>query len=169
MLHVDALKRQKVDGWRAEMAAERGGALLEGGIHWVSFMAHLGLEVRDARGVAATGTRGEGGVVAVFEYVGGAVGTLLHSWETPSPLGGLRGSCVHGREGSIAFESNGLAVVVWGRRKRLIFPGVRDLVGRRAMWRDFLRALRGNTEPEYDLALARRDMELVERIVGTLG
>lgn len=168
-LHVNALKRQQAAGWRTQPEMAGGGALFEGGIHWVSFMAHLGLEVLDVRGFAAAPGRVEGGVVAVFAYAGGAVGTLFHSWEVPSPLGALRGSRIYGREGSIAFESNGLVVVVWGRRKRLIFPGVRDLVGRRAMWRDFVRTLREGAEPEYGLVLARRDLELVERIVGTLG
>jgi predicted dehydrogenase len=166
-LHVNALKRQVASGWRAEPELSGGGALFEGGIHWVSFMAHLGLAVREVRGFAPASAGVERGVVAVFQYEGGAVGTLFHSWAVPSSFGGVRGSRIYGREGTIAFESNGLAVAVWGRRKRLIFPGVRDLVGRRAMWRDFARTLREGAEPEYDLALARRDLELVERIVGT--
>jgi predicted dehydrogenase len=168
-VHVNALKRQEATGWRAEPEMAGGGALFEGGIHWVNFMAHLGLEVRDVRGFAPASGGVERGVVAVFQYQGGAVGTLFHSWEVPSPFGGLRGSRIYGRDGMIAFESNGLAVAVWGRRKRLIFPGVRDLVGRRAMWQDFVRTLRDGVEPEYGLSLARRDLELVERIAGTQG
>jgi len=167
-LHVNALKQQPVSGWRAQPEMAGGGALFEGGIHWVSFMAHLGLEVRDVRGFAPRSGRDERGVLAVFRYQGGAVGTLSHSWEVPSPLRGLSGSSIHGREGSIAFESNGLGVAVGGRRKRLILPGVRDLAGRRAMWRDFVRALGGGPDPEYDLTLARRDLELVERIYASL-
>jgi UDP-N-acetylglucosamine 3-dehydrogenase len=167
-LRVDALKRQASPGWRAEPEMAGGGALFEGGIHWVSFMAHLGLAVRDVRGFAPVSGRTERGVVAVFEYEGGAIGTLFHSWEVPSPFGPVRGSRIDGREGSIAFESNGLAVAVWGRRKRLIFPGVRDLAGRHAMWRDFIRTLREGAEPEYDLTLARQDLELVERIYASL-
>ena len=167
-LHVNALKRQEASGWRSDPAQVGGGALFEGGIHWVSFMTHLGPVVRDVRGFASRQGGVERGVTAVFEYEGGAVGTLLYSWEVPSPLGPLRGSHGYGRAGSIAFESNGLAVGVWGRKKRLIFPGVRDLVGRRAMWRDFVRALSEGGEPEYDLARARRDLELVERIYATM-
>jgi predicted dehydrogenase len=168
-LHVNALKRQAVAGWRADPALAGGGALFEGGIHWVNFMAHLGLEVREAHGFAARSGNDERGLVAVFRYAGGALGTLSHSWEVPSPLGPLRLSNLYGREGAITFESNGLFVGVWGRKKRLIFPGVRDLVGRRAMWRDFLAALGGGAAPAYDLALARRDLELVERIYASLG
>lgn len=167
-LHVNALKHQKADGWRRDPALAGGGALFEGGIHWVSFMAHLGPVVRDVRGFASGGRGDERGVAAVFQYEGGAVGTLLYSWQAPSPFGALRGSQASGREGTITFESNGLALCVWGRRKGLRFPGVRDLVGRRAMWQDFVRALRGEGEADYDLARARRDLELVERILATM-
>lgn len=166
--HVNALKRQAVSGWRSEPALAGGGALFEGGIHWVSFMAHLGLEVSDVSGFAAQSGANERGLVAVFRYAGGAIGTLSHSWEVPSALGPLRLSNLYGREGTITFESNGLFVGVWGREKRVLFPGVRDLVGRRAMWRDFIGALNGGPEPAYDLALARNDLELVERIYASL-
>jgi predicted dehydrogenase len=71
---------------------------------------------------------------------------------------------VYGREGSIAFESNGLFLATWGRTKRLVFPGLRDISGRRAMWADFVPALQENREPQYDLRHARRDLELVEAV-----
>ena len=89
-------------------------------------------EVRRARGVAPPAQGPERSALAVFEYHSGAVGALYHSWETPSPLKGLRLSRIYGRQGSIGFESNGLFVLAWGARKQLIFPGFRDLTGRRA-------------------------------------
>ena len=79
-------------------------------------------------------------------------------------LRGLRLSRVYGREGSIAFESNGLFLATWGRVRRLAFPGLRDISGRRAMWADFVPALQENREPQYDLRHARRDLELVEAV-----
>lgn len=167
-LYVNALKQQRVAGWRAEPQRAGGGALFEGGIHWVDFMAGLGLDVVRARGVAPPHAGPERGVLALFEYAQGAVGTLYHSWETPSPLKGLRLSRIYGSQGSLAFESNGLWVAVWGRRKRLYFPGLADLSGRRAMWRDFVRALRTDTPAELDLDRARRDLELVESIYASL-
>ena len=167
-LLVNALKRQEVSGWRAQAEMAGGGALFEGGIHWVSFMSHLGLEVREVRGFATKPGREERSLMAVFAYRGGAIGTLAHSWEVPAPLGGLRVSNLYGREGAITFESNGLFVGVWGRRKGLILPGVRDLVGRRAMWRDFLAALASGNPPDYDLARARQDLETVERLYASL-
>lgn len=167
-VHLNALKAQPVSGWRDDAGLAGGGALYEGGIHWVSFAANLGPIVRRARGFGAHDARRERGLLAVFEYECGATCTLSYSWEIPSPLKGLRVSRLYGREGSIAFESNGLWLALWGRRKRLYFPNPFDLVGRRAMWRDFVRALREGVEPEMTLERARRDLELVEAVYASL-
>lgn len=161
-VHLNAVKRQASNGWREDAAETGGGALFEGGIHWIELAAHLGPRVRGARGFRA----GNGGVerssLVVLDYEGGGVGTLLHSWEISSPLRGLRLSRVYGTAGSIAFESNGLFVAVYGRRKRVLLPGLRDIAGHRAMFRDFFEALRTGREPLMTLARARRATELVE-------
>ena len=158
-LYVNALKQQTTGDWRDDPDIAGGGALLEGGIHWVNFMANLGLEVR-AVSAHLPGNPAPGrdrSSVLVFDYAEGAVGTLLYSWDTPSPLKGLRVSRLYGREGSIFFESNGLVMAVYGRKKRVYFPGLRDIAGYRGMFRDFLRALREDCEPELTFEIARRD------------
>lgn len=167
---VNALKLQRASGWRASRDAAGGGPLFEGGIHWVDLMASVGLTVRSACGLAPRpGALPGRSIVALFEYSGGAMGTLLHSWDAPSLLRGLRLSRVHGREGSIVFESNGLFVAVGGRSPRLLVPrSWRDIEGRVAMWRDFARCLREGGEPRMSLARARRDLELVECIYASL-
>ncbi|HUE95905.1 MAG TPA: Gfo/Idh/MocA family oxidoreductase [Longimicrobiaceae bacterium] len=170
VITINALKQQKTGDWRDRTEDAGPGALFEGGIHWVSFLANLGLEVADAHGYRAGKREGpDRTMVAVFEYAGGAVGTLCYSWEIGSPLKGLRLSAVYGSEGAITFESNGLFLAVRGRRRRLTTPHPRDLLGYSAMFEDFFRALDSGGSPEYDLSLARRDLELVERIYATAG
>jgi predicted dehydrogenase len=164
-LCVNTLKEQPVAGWRADAGLAGGGALFEGGIHWVNFMANLGLVPRSAHGMEPAPRGVQRSMLALFDYEGGAVGALFHSWEVPSPLKGLRVSRIYGREGTLTFESNGLFLLVWGKRKTLIFPGLRDIAGRGAMWRDFVTALRAGTRTEMDLSRARRDLELVESIL----
>lgn len=162
-VHVNALKEQQVDDWRGDARTSGGGALFEGGIHWISLLASLGMKVESISGVRVGDRHGlERSVAATIRYEGGAVGTLLFSWQVPSLLKGLRLSRVFGRGGSITFESNGLFVLIGGRRKRVIFPGLRDIAGYRAMFQDFLLTLRTGKEPEYGLELARRDLSLVE-------
>ncbi len=169
ILSVNALKEQKLEGWRDRAELAGGGALFEGGIHWVNFMANLGLPVRSAHGYRpGSGTGPERSMVAVFEYAQGAVGTLYHSWEVKSPLKGVRLSRIFGSRGSITFESNGLFLLLYGEKRRLYFPRPRDLLGFQAMFRDFFHALRTGEEPRFDLARARRDLELIEEIYASL-
>jgi predicted dehydrogenase len=162
-VQVNALKLQPAGGWRADAAQAGGGALFEGGIHWIDLVAHLGPRVRTIRGFrSGNGGAPERSMLVVVEYDGGAVGTLAHSWEIPSPLRGLRLSRIHGTAGSIVFESNGLFVLVSGRRRRIAFPGLADIAGYRAMFRDFIEALASGRPPVMTLERARRDLELVE-------
>jgi predicted dehydrogenase len=162
-LHLDAVKYQTPAGWRADPVAAGGGALFEGGVHWIDLLANLGLRVETVHGFRPGDWQGsERSMLVVVEYEEGAVGTLAHSWEVPSPLRGLRISRIYGTRGSVAFESNGLFVRVSGARPRLLFPGLRDIGGYRAMFRDFLTALRTGSKPLMSLARAQRGLELIE-------
>ena len=170
LLTINALKQQKTGDWRDREEVAGGGALFEGGIHWINFMASLGLEPVRVRGFRPGPAEGpERTVVVVFEYAGGAVGTLYYSWEIGSPLKGLRLSALYGTDGAATFETNGLFLGVRGRRRRLRVPDPRDLLGYGAMFRDFFHAIRSGAEPRFDLSRARRDLELVEEIYRTMG
>jgi UDP-N-acetylglucosamine 3-dehydrogenase len=161
---INALKRQPTGDWRDDAELSGGGALFEGGIHWISFMANMGLPVRRAHGFKAGNEVGlERTAVVVLEYEQGAVGTLHYSWEVASPLKGLRLSAIYGTEGTITFETNGVMLGIRGRRKRVTVPGLRDLPGYRSMFEDFLEAMRTGRAPRFDLTKARRDLELVEQ------
>ncbi len=161
-LHLDAVKYQRSVGWRSDPAAAVG-ALFEGGVHRIDLLANLGLRVETVHGFRpGDWESGESSMLVVAEYEEGAIGTLTHSWEIPSPLRGLRISRIYGTRGSVAFESNGLFALVTGGRPRLVFPGLRDISGYRAMFRDFLDALRTGSEPLMSLQRAQRDIELIE-------
>jgi predicted dehydrogenase len=163
-IHVNAIKKQtSEDGWRAEH-----GALYEGGIHWIDFMESLGLTVRGVRGVRSRGLA-PSGRDGDLRLRGGPVGMLSYSWEVPSSGKGLRLSKIYGRAGTITFETNGLWVLLHGKKTRLYIPGLRDLAGYRAMWADFVQAWKAGTEPAMTLRQARRDLELVEEAYATAG
>ncbi len=167
---LNALKKQTTEDWRDDTTLVGGGALFEGGIHWVCFAASLGLPELNVHGWRpAPDDRLERSMMLALDYESGPVGTLYYSWEVPSLLKGLRLSRIWGREGSITFESNGLFVIVRGRRKRILFPGLRDIAGYGAMFDDFLRSIRDNVPPEYDLRVAERDLRLVEQAYTTAG
>jgi len=162
-VHVNAIKKQTSDGWRSDL-----GALYEGGIHWIDFMTSIGT-VRSVRGLAPKHAGPERSMLVTFDYAEGMAGTLSYSWEVPSTAKGLRLSKIYGRDGTITFETNGLWVLLHGKKTRIYVPGLRDLSGYGAMWADFVRAWKTGTEPAMTLAHARRDLELVEEAYATAG
>ncbi len=165
-IEINKAARSRVSGWRADAEMMGGGALLEGGVHWINLMSSLGGEVREViavrpdieyRKVAPF----EDSLELLFKFTSGAVGKMLHSWNLTNRIGGLGMSKVCGTDGNIHFEGNGLFAVVLGKRKRLRFPGFLDLMGYRGMLKHFVDCVREGRLPEMSLEVARRDMEVI--------
>jgi predicted dehydrogenase len=170
MIHVNAVKRQKTGDWRDDPAIAGQGALFEGGIHWIAFLAGLGLtvtRVRASRPGPAAGL--DRSIIVTLEFQEGPVATLAYSWEIPGWPNGVRWSACYGTEGALHFETNGILATQTGRRTRVFVPGLSDLLGYRAMLADFLAAIRQNRPPAYTLDAARRDVRLVEDAYASLG
>lgn len=184
-IHINALKHQHphalkgqitpqerrapTGNWRGDADLSGGGALFEGGIHWMNFIANLGLTVKSVHGFRPGAPNGiERSMLVAIQYVEGAVGTLSYSWDIPSSFKGLRLSKIFGREGSITFESNGLFILLNGVKKRVMIPKLTDIAGYKAMFRDFIRALRWGVEPRMSLELAQKDLTLVETVYQSL-
>ena len=69
----------------------------------------------------------------------------------------------------ITFESNGAFVLVRGGGwPRVIVPGVRDVRGYRAMYRDFVGSIREGRAPQMSLDRAMDDQRLMDRIYASL-
>jgi predicted dehydrogenase len=162
------------DDWRNDEAMAGGDAFFEEGIHWLHLAGSLGPRIVDVHGLRPSvsrqgpDTRAKSMMVA-FRYDNDAVGTLYYSREIPSFFKGLRVSKLFGRGGIITFESNGLFIVVRGRAgMRVLFPGYRDMRGYKAMYRDFVSAIREQRAPEMSLERAIDDQRLMDRIYGTV-
>ena len=156
--------------WRNDEALAGGDAFFEEGIHWLHLANSLGPAITTAHGYRpelprrAPDTRRKSTLVA-FHYDNHAVGTLYYSRETPSLLRGLRLSKLIGRDGIITFESNGGFVLVRGRSMpRLLFPGMRDIRGYQAMYRDFIAAIRGGPPPQMSLEAAMADHRVMDQV-----
>ena len=165
------VKRLKTaDDWRNDESMAGGDAFFEEGIHWLHLANSLGPLMTEVRGYSASltrvgpDTRAKSTMVA-FRYDNGAVGALFYSREVPSLLRGLRVSKLFGRKGIISFESNGAFVLVRGSGfPRLVFPGFRDIRGYRAMYRDFVGAIREDRPPQMSLEAAIEDQRLMDQI-----
>lgn len=171
------VKRLKTaDDWRNDETMAGGDAFFEEGIHWLHLAGSLGpvivpASVHGYRPSRPPDGRPTGGdirsksMMVAFRYDNGAVGSLYYSREVPSLLKGLRLSKLFGRDGIITFESNGAFVLVRGKGlPRLLVPGIKDIRGYQAMYRDFVRAIREERAPEMSLERAMDDQRLMERV-----
>ena len=163
LLQINAVKLQKVHGWRADPDQSGGGALFEGGIHWISLLTDLRWTVDRIHAAFAGAPPGwERSAVVTLDYAEGATAVLNYSWEIPGTFRGLRLSRIWGTRGSALFETNGLFLLRRsGRRVRAMLPGLKDIQGYRAMTADWVGALTDDRPPQYTLRDARRDVELI--------
>jgi predicted dehydrogenase len=169
---VRRLKR--ADDWRNDEAMAGGDAFFEEGIHWLHLAASLGPTITEVHGfrpsVSPDGPdRRAKSMMVAFKYDNRAVGSLYYSREIPSLLRGIRLSKLYGRKSIITFESNGLFVLVRGTGwPRLMFPGFRDIRGYKAMYRDFVAAIRNGRPPEMSLERAVEDQRLMDEIYASV-
>jgi predicted dehydrogenase len=169
---VRRLKR--ADDWRNDETMAGGDAFFEEGIHWLHLAASLGPKITEVHGfrpsVSADGPdRRAKSMMVAFKYDNQAVGSLYYSREIPSLLRGIRLSKLYGRKSIITFESNGLFVLVRGTGwPRLMFPGFRDIRGYKAMYRDFVGAIRTGGPPEMSLERALEDQRLMDEIYASV-
>ena len=177
-LFTTLARRLKAAGdWRNDEAMAGGDAFFEEGIHWLHLANSLGPAMTAVQGFrpppSRTGPdRRAKSMLVAFRYDTGAAGSLHYSREVPSLLRGLRLSKLFGRDGIITFESNGAFVLVRGRARawpRVLFPGLRDIRGYQAMYRDFAGAIRDGRAPQMSLEAAMADQRLMEQIDATAG
>jgi predicted dehydrogenase len=175
---VTIARRLKTAGdWRNDEEMAGGDAFFEEGIHWLHIAGSLGPRITSIQGFRPElsgrnddpDDRRAKSMLVAFRYDNGAVGALYYSREIPSLFRGLRLSKLYGRKGVISFESNGSVVVVRGRGlPRLIVPGVRDIRGYRAMYRDFAAAIHDGQAPEMSLERAIEDQRLMDQVYARL-
>jgi predicted dehydrogenase len=174
--HFTTLARRvkAADDWRNDEAMAGGDAFFEEGIHWLHVAGSLGPAITAIHGLRPSPSR-KGpdrrakSMMVAFRYDNGAVGSLYYSREIPSLLRGLRLSKLYGRDGIVTFESNGLFILVRGRGlPRLVLPGFADLRGYRAMYRDFVGAIRTGTVPQMSLERAIEDQRLMDQVYSSV-
>jgi predicted dehydrogenase len=165
-----AHKLKEADDWRNDEEMAGGDAFFEEGIHWLHLANSLGPRIVEAHGyrppVSTEGPdRRAKSMLVSFTYDNGAVGSLYYSREIPSLFRGLRVSKLFGRRRVISFESNGTFILVRGEgAPQLMFPGFTDIRGYRAMYHDFVGAIRQSRQPEMSLERAMDDHRLMDQI-----
>ena len=169
-----ANRLKTAEDWRNDESMAGGDAFFEEGIHWLHLAGSLGPKITTIHGYRPAASqhgadRRVKSMMVAFRYDNGATGALYYSREVPSLLRGLRLSKLFGRRGIITFESNGAFVVARGGGfPRLIVPGVSDIRGYQAMYRDFVRAIREGRVPEMTLERAMEDHRLMDQVYASI-
>ncbi len=159
--------REEKTGWRLDEGLMGGGALLEGGVHWLNALTSLsGGAPTDVLAVKpgvcySTDIPFEDSLLVVVRYSNGAVGRLLHSWRIPTRFFGLGLSKVWGTEGTITLESNGLFCSVNGNRRKRKFMNPREFLGFRPMHRSLIQNWMDGRPWQPTLERIRQDLEVV--------
>ena len=169
-----AKRLKTAEDWRNDETMAGGDAFFEEGIHWLHLAGSLGPKITTIHGYRPSPSQ-EGpdkrvkSMMVAFRYDNGATGTLYYSREVPSLFKGLRVSKLFGRKGIITFESNGLFVLARGNGvPKLVMPGVHDIRGYQAMYRDFVQAIREGRPPEMSLERAMEDHRLMDQVYASI-
>ena len=165
---------QELDGWRTSEKLMGGGALIDGGIHFIEALLDLGGEYSDMDSMVYKGEasiEGEDNSVALIKFKSGATGIFYYSWNYISPpdvpayeVVGTKGSIYEYRGGgghkSHDHPNTAFGVpVLNGRIQKIEEVDVFD-----AEISGFLKAVEKNEEVPYSPELAYRDLEAVLRI-----
>ncbi len=162
-LHLVARGWRRHAGWRLTAGAG-GGALIDGGIHYVHALRWWGGEVRRVFALRPRQTldemAAEDAVDLLAECEGGVVGVLANSLAAPG-LSRFQWSSVTGTRATCFVDNRGRLVLVRGRDGLRVRLFRRDTRGHEAMLRAFDAAMTSGRASEMDGREGRRDLAVV--------
>jgi UDP-N-acetyl-2-amino-2-deoxyglucuronate dehydrogenase len=161
-LHLIARGFRRHTGWRCAPGAG-GGALIDGGIHYVHALRWWGGEVRRLFALRPPQTldmAGEDAVDLLAELEGGVVGILSNSLAARG-VPRFQWSSVTGISGTCFVENRGRLVVVRGEAWLQLRGFRRDTRGHAALLKAFDVAMSTGRADEMDGAAGRRDLAVV--------
>jgi predicted dehydrogenase len=162
---------QELDGWRTSEKLMGGGALIDGGIHFIEALLDLGGEYSDIDSRVYKGKasiEGEDNTVSLISFKSGATGIFYYSWNYMSPpdipayeVIGTKGSIYEfrGERGNLSSSHPNTAFgvpVLNGRIQEIEEVDVFD-----AEISGFLKAVEKNEDVPYSPELAYRDLKAV--------
>jgi predicted dehydrogenase len=163
-LHLVARGFHRRSGWRLSAAAAGGGALIDGGIHYVHLLQFWGGGVRRVFALrppqTLPGLEGEDAVSLLAELATGAVGLLSNSLGAPG-LPRFQWSVVTGARATCFADNRGRWVAVRGEGGPRLWLFRRDVRGYEAMLTAFRDAMNRGKADEMDGAAGYRDLAVV--------
>jgi UDP-N-acetyl-2-amino-2-deoxyglucuronate dehydrogenase len=163
-LHLIARGFRRHAGWRRSEAAAGGGALIDGGIHYVHALRWWGGDVRRVVALRPPPTlsefEGEDAISLLAVLESGAVGILSNSLAAPG-IPRLQWSTVTGTRASCFVDNRGRFVLVRGERYPRLRLFRRDIRGHETMLAHLHHAIDTESPPESDGPSGRRDLAIV--------
>lgn len=167
-IEVNKYNRDKISGWRTDPELMGGGALLEGGVHWVNLLVSLaGSKPTDVIALKPkieyeTNIPFEDSMNLMVKFENGISGKLFHSWRIPNRFKGLGLSKIYGTDGVITFESNGLFTSIYGMKKKKYLCDFRDFLGFKKMLHTFVEDYRNDRPWKPGLDRITTEFKLVD-------
>jgi len=163
-LHLIARGFAVLSGWRLCSETAGGGALIDGGIHYLHNLRWWGGEVHRLVALrppqTLAGMEGQDALTLLAELESGALGLVSHSVGSPGLLP-LQWSTVTGTRGSCLADNRGRFVLVRGEGGTRLRVFRRDVRGYEAMLTAFGQAMTDGTAVEMDGAAGRADLAIV--------
>ena len=179
-IHTIILRDQRIyrkEGWRTEKKVMGGGALIDGGIHYIEAMLDIGGQYDEILSYTYHGgssLEGEDSSAALFSFRSGAHGIFYYSWAYPNAPS-LPAYEVIGSEGSIVedletkpkedFKQQGSPRHAFGLpvlNGKVIQTRIYDVFDREIG--DFVSAVRNDTDVPYNPDLALRNLKAITEI-----
>ena len=173
-IEINKYNKDKISGWRADKDLMGGGALLEGGVHWINLLVSLSGSA--PKSVIAskpnieydTNVPFEDSINLMVKFDNGMCGSLFHSWRIPNRFKGLSLSKIYGTDGVITFESNGLFISAAGKKKKKYFADIFDFLGYKKMLSSFVDRFISGRPWEPDLNRIETELRLVKAAYNSL-
>jgi len=168
IIELNKTGKANISGWRANKEMMGGGALLEGGVHWVnqlvSLAASIPVEVIAFKSEIkySTNTPFEDTLMLNVGFKNGIVAKLLHSWHILNPIKGMSISKIYGTDGMITFESNGLFFSIHGKKIKIRFINPFDFLGFKAMHKAFIEDYINDIPWKPSLEIIKHELKLIE-------
>ncbi|ARM75226.1 Gfo/Idh/MocA family protein [Acidianus manzaensis] len=176
LIIVRNTRRNSPPGWRRDKRLMGGGALIDGGIHYIDTMLNLGGEYSEIKGLCKntfSGLEGEDTSGGIFNFKGGYLGIFMYSWASKSEnfshfeIYGERGSI---KEDGVIYSGKpygNLIVDIEGIKEKMI--QIEKINTVKEEIKGFINALIHNNEVPMNPKIALRDLIAVREIYRQCG
>jgi len=162
-------------GWRRSKELMGGGALIDGGIHFVDTLLNLGGEYKEVRGICKStfsGLEGEDTSEGIFTF-NGPLGVLIYSWATKGDnfphfeIYGEKGSIIEDYHSRVPGKPYGDLIVEIEGKKEIVKTEKINAVKEEI--KGFLNSIIQDKEVPMDPQIALRDLRAVRDIYRSCG